>query len=228
MNRFMCLMLTLVLCLGCLMTAEAGEIVINNGLTVQSPEQFLGIRPCNTIYSETDHYCYLYSGRGIDGSSGRDDWNKMDDYVNALVASGYYRILEHEQDDYPFVEEYWTLQYIGPETITNTFGVRMNTSQQAAIIVQSYLKNIYVWYSLDVITADLEETQRRLNTTIFVVNSHSGSGDCLSCAGSGKCNPCGGSGTERNLLAGTRTWLVQDCSYCAGSGKCNACYGSGR
>ncbi len=51
---------------------------------------------------------------------------------------------------------------------------------------------------------------------------------CNSCTGSGRCTHCRGSGNERNLVAGTTEYLIQDCSHCLGSGKCQYCNGSGK
>jgi len=110
-------------------------------------------------------------------------------------------------------------------------------TEKAAIVVQSFHGDVYIFYSLDVITNDLEDTQYRLNKYINVVNpwsassSDSGSGgggsnghfetvevevDCPSCT-FGNCSICGGDGKYERY--GEVVSCNPDCGSCNGKGK---------
>ena len=84
-------------------------------------------------------------------------------------------------------------------------------TEKAAIVVQSFHGDVYIFYSLDVITNDLEDTQYRLNKYINVDNPR----------------PTGGSGGGGGTPIADHT--EERCSICGGSGKrtCSSCYGSG-
>lgn len=204
-------------------SAAKGQIAWDDGLSVMSPEQYLGIKPCDQIYQQDNWYCYTYTNRGYKwyrhGTSNPVDWYKMKEYVDALVASGYYEILQY---DMPYSDqEYWCLDYIGPGKVTKTFGVNRNTTQRAAIIVQSNLGDIRVYFSLDITAHDLDETQKRLGTDIFVKSNNNGPSilpTCDACNGSGDCTYCWGSGTDG--ITG------RDCAVCD-RGNCSYCHGSG-
>ena len=238
MKRFLTVLLALMLVLGLMVPSFAlaysndAPIVGNDGLLVMSPEEYLGIEECDKLYANSsDHYTYVYSERGMkDSRHGTDnpvDWYKMEDYIDALVDSGYYEVLEHEK---PLSgTDYWYLGYTGPGSVTRTFHFGTRVTTDAAIIIRSFYGNIEVAYSLDIMTNDIEETQSRLGKSIFVSDPSDGSGSkkCGRCYGSGNCSFCGGSGRDSNLLAGTTTWLSQDCLHCGGSGDCSLCYGSG-
>ena len=132
MKRFVAMILMMILCLSCLPLASAADIVSNKGLTVLSPEQYLGIEPCDTISTQDNWYKYQYTNRGLPwysyGTSNSVDWRRMEKYVNALVDSGYYVVLEHAHPNPE--EEYWCLGYVGPGSVTKTFGANGNTSRR--------------------------------------------------------------------------------------------------
>ena len=229
MKRFVAMILMMILCLSCLPLASAADIVSNKGLTVLSPEQYLGIEPCDTISTQDNWYKYQYTNRGLPwysyGTSNPVDWRRMEKYVNALVDSGYYVVLEHEHPNPE--EEYWCLGYVGPGSVTKTFGANGNTTQKAAIVVKSDLGDIGVYFSLDITVDDIDETQKRLGKSIFdePVNSGGGSSGgkstCLSCGGNGRHSACGGMGYYRRANG-----TIDDCSCFAG--YCPTCGGDGK
>ena len=229
MKRFVAMILMMILCLSCLPLASAADIVSNKGLTVLSPEQYLGIEPCDTISAQDNWYKYQYTNRGLPwysyGTSNSVDWRRMEKYVNALVDSGYYVVLEHEHPNPE--EEYWCLGYVGPGSVAKTFGANGNTTQKAAIVVKSDLGDIGVYFSLDITVDDIDETQKRLGKNVFdePVNSGGGSSGgkstCLSCGGSGRHSACSGMGYHRRANG-----TIDDCSCFAG--YCPTCGGDGK
>ena len=231
MKRFVAMILMMILCLSCLPLASAADIVSNKGLTVLSPEQYLGIEPCDTISTQDNWYKYQYTNRGLPwysyGASNPVDWRRMEKYVNALVDSGYYVVLEHEHPNPE--EEYWCLGYVGPGSVTKTFGANGNTTQKAAIVVKSDLGDIGVYFSLDITVDDIDETQKRLGKNVFDNSQNSGGGGgssggkstCLSCGGSGRHSACGGMGYHRRANG-----TIDDCSCFAG--YCPTCGGDGK
>ena len=227
MKRFVAMILMMILCLSCLPLASAADIVSNKGLTVLSPEQYLGIEPCDTISTQDNWYKYQYTNRGLPwysyGTSNSVDWRRMEKYVNALVDSGYYVVLEHEHPNPE--EEYWCLGYVGSGSVSKTFGANSNTTQKAAIVVKSDLGDIGVYFSLDITVDDIDETQKRLGKSIFdkPVDNSGGSSksDCLSCGGNGRHRACGGLGYYRNANG-----TIDDCSCFAG--YCPTCGGDGK
>jgi len=179
--------------------AEKKVIATNDGLTVLSPEQYLGIEPCDEIRADDDRYGYVYTDRGYvyhgSGTTNPVDWYRMEEYVNALVESGYYEILEHSSDT---EDAYWSLRYIGPAKVKRTFDLYYGMSDQAAITLRNFIGNIKVYYSRDIMTADIDETQQRLGTYYVDTPQNTSSGNlsgdrCTFCGGDGKCDECGGS-----------------------------------
>ena len=231
MKRFVAMILMMILCLSCLPLASAADIVSNKGLTVLSPEQYLGIEPCDTISTQDNWYKYQYTNRGLPwysyGAKNPVDWHRMEKYVNALVDSGYYVVLEHEHPNPE--EEYWCLGYVGPGSVTKTFGANGNTTQKAAIVVKSDLGDIGVYFSLDITVDDIDETQKRLGKNVFDNSQNSGGGGgssggkstCLSCGGNGRHSACGGMGYHRRANG-----TIDDCSCFAG--YCPTCGGDGK
>ena len=160
----------------------------------------------------------------------------MQDYVDALVESGYYEILEYKKissDD-----EYWALGYIGSGDVIREFGVSDKMTQKAAIVVRTSLGDIRVAFSKDILTADIETTQDRLGKYVVDIqrsatNGGSG-GNCSECGGDGKCNKCGGSmwvwDYEWVYVNGSpvsqRVNKMCNALYCTG-GKCSKCGGDG-
>lgn len=204
----------------------------NDGLLVMSAEEYLGIDACDHIYQQDNWYKYRYSNRGYkwydNGTDDPVDWYRMKDYVDGLVSSGYYEVLEHKGPDGD--EEYWCLGYTGPGSVRRTFGANLISTQKAAIVVESNLGDITVGYSLDVITSDLEDTQYRLGKNIFEPKPSGGGSSeewCIPCGGSGDCSDCGGTGEVRKHVAGTTDYIYQDCLSCFGSGDCRSCGGDG-
>ena len=227
MNMKRIITLMLALCMACLPMASADDIVTNKGMTVLSPEQYLDIDPCDTISAQDNWYKYQYTNRGLPwydyGTKNPVDWYRMESYVNALVKSGYYVVLEHEHPNPE--EEYWCLGYVGSGSVSKTFGANSNTTQKAAIVVKSDLGDIGVYFSLDITVDDIDETQKRLGKSIFdkpVDNSgDSSKSDCLSCGGNGRHRACGGVGYYRNAHG-----TIDDCSCFAG--YCPTCGGDGK
>lgn len=224
--------------------AEEEGIATNDGLTVLSPEQYLGIEPCDNLSTNDNEYAYVYTNRGYkyhsSGTSNPVDWYRMEEYVNALVDSGYYEILEHSSDT---DDAYWTLRYIGPAEVSNTFYLYYGRSDQAAIAVRNFIGDIKVWYSKDILTADIDETQQRLGRQVITTPadtsssaSHSVSSGsiCTECRGDGKCNECGGDmwvwkwETEYVNGSPVTKQVNKMCQavYCTG-GKCSKCGGDG-
>lgn len=218
MKQFLTVLLVLTLILGLMVPSVAlaysneAPIVGNDGLLVMSPEEYLGIDECDELYtSSSDHYTYVYTDRGIEyrdhGTDNPVDWYKMEDYIDALVDSGYYEVLEHEK---PLPgTDYWYLGYIGPGSVRRTFHIGTSVTTDAAIIIRSFYGDIEVAYSLDIMTNDIEETQSRLGKSIF------------------DSNPSGGNGGGGSTPSGGRT--EERCGICGGSGKrnCGSCFGSG-
>ena len=200
-------------------SATKGQIAWDDGLNVMSPEQYLGIKPCDQIYQQDNYYTYRYIDRGFEKYENKnlEDWYAMADYLNALIDSGYYKIIEHSSSERV---EYWCLGYTGFKSI-KVFGANRSSTQEAAIIIQSHFGDIYVWYSVDILTDDLDETQKRLGTDIFVKNNNDGPSilpTCDACNGSGDCTYCWGRGTDG--ITG------RDCAVCD-RGNCSYCHGSG-
>ena len=196
-----------------------------------SPEEYNDdIDACDSIGQQDNYYRYRYHNRGKEYSGDGDDmeWAKFETYVDALEDSGYYKVIANYDGEAGNTES-WYLEYTGPSFVKKTFKVNNKHTERAAIVVQSFHGDVYVFYSLDVITNDIEETQSRLGQNIFVSNSSGGSSSrqCDSCHGSGDCTFCGGSGKDDNLVAGTTTWLSQNCLHCGGSGDCTYCGGDG-
>lgn len=213
--------------------AEEKGIATNAGLTVLSPEQYLGIDPCDEIYRNDNSYTYKYSNRGYkyhgSGTSNPVDWYKMEEYVNALVESGYYEILEHSDDT---DDAYWTLRYIGPAKVKNTFYLYYGMSDQAAIAVRNFIGDIKVFYSKDILTADIDETQERLGKYVVGTQQSTSSGNsifdkrCSTCGGDGRCNSCGGSGQVWKW-AGDMYAYVRCTAFGCSGGSCSRCGGDG-
>ena len=202
------------------------HIVSNDGLSVMSPEQYLGIEPCDQIYQQDNYYVYKYIDRGFEKYGKEDknleDWYAMADYLNALIDSGYYKIIEHTISSTNRVE-YWCLGYTGAKTI-KVFGANKNSTQEAAILIQSHYGDICVRYSVDILTDDLDETQMRLGENLRLDDPAPSPDDpysiletCDVCNGDRKCRYCWGKGTD--ITGG-------DCAVCNG-GNCSACGGSG-
>lgn len=212
-------------------TAGTKAVATNDGLTVLSPEQYLGIDPCDEIYRDDNHYTYAYTDRGYkyhgSGTANPVDWYKMEEYVNALVESGYYEILEHSDDP---DDAYWTLRYIGPAEVKNTFYLYYGMSDQAAITLRNFIGDIKVRYSIDILTADIDETQQRLGEYVLGTQKSTSSSSsifadrCTQCGGDGRCNSCGGSGKIWKW-AGDMYAYVR-CTECSG-GTCTRCGGDG-
>lgn len=253
MKRFVCLILTLVLCTGCLMMAGASEIATNGGLRVLSPEQYLGIDPCSYVdvckRKADNWYSYNYSGRGLKykDKGNNADWRRMEDYVEALVDSGYYKIIDHEKKE-EGSEEYWRLSYTGSKNVGKIkLGYVVDYEwNDIAIEIESYVGSFTVYYSMDIITDDLDETQKRTGRDIGISeediddstietndnnnkntnkdnrenrnDSYDTKTRCSFCGGDGKrdCTGCSGKG-------------YNTCGGCNGSGdrRCGSCYGTG-
>lgn len=220
-------------------------IVGNDGLLVMSPEEYLGIESCDDLYQDDISYSYQYTDRGYEwhgeGTSNPVDWYKIEDYVDALVASGYYEICDYRDEGE--TQDYYSLSYIGPGSVKRTF-TALNSAKRGAIFIRNWLGDINIYYSLDITTNDLEDTQYRLNEYIFGIdpNSNDDSGDdprptarptekpperCSICGGSGErnCSTCGGSGytgygSDRHKCPSF------NCHY--GKVKCWTCGGDGK
>lgn len=217
------------------------NVATNDGLTVMSPEQFLGIDPCDNLSADDTRYAYVYTNRGYKyhdyGTTLPVDWFQMEEYVNALVKSGYYEILEQSVDP---DDAYWLLGYIGPAEIKNTFSLYSGKTNQTAIALRNFIGDIKVYYSKDILTTDINETQQRLGKQ--VVDTYSSAtrstapfgSPCTYCGGDGKCNRCNGKGSgyryETEYVNGVPVTksVYKTCygSYCD-DGKCSECGGDG-
>ena len=204
-------------------SAAKGQIAWDDGLSVMSPEQYLGIKPCDHIYQQDNYYGYRYINRGFkkygDKSKNCEEWYAMEDYLNALIESGYYEVIEHTISSTKD-KEYWCLGYTGSKAI-HLFGADRKSTQSAAIVIISAYGDFYVRYSVDILTDDLDETQKRLGTDIFVKSNNNGPSilpTCDACNGSGDCTYCWGRGTDG--ITG------RDCAVCD-RGNCSYCHGSG-
>lgn len=231
------LFLCFVLPCGALGISEKSVIVDKEGLVVLSPEEYLGIDPCDRIHQQDNWYTYKYSDRGYKwydhGTDNPVDWYRMKEYVDALIQSGDYQLLLHKKPDDD--EGYWYLGYTGSGAVERTFSMRTSISGQVAIIVLMSIGDINVYYSLDIATNDLEDTQTRLDTYIYDMNpdllpqptnSNGGSSghwetvevevDCPSCT-FGRCSVCGGDGKYERY--GEVVSCDRDCGSCDGKGK---------
>jgi len=207
----------------------------NDGLLVMSPEEYNDdIDDCDTIGQQDNYYTYRYINRGkvYDGDGDDAEWDNFEEYVDALADSGYYKVVANYDGESGNTEA-WYLEYTGPGSVRRTFKVDSDHKEKAAIVVQSFRGDVYVFYSLDVITNDIEDTQYRLNNYINVVNPKPTSGgggggssghwetveeevDCPSCT-FGNCSICGGSGKYERY--GTIQYCDPNCSSCDGKGK---------
>ena len=184
-------------------------IVGNNGLLVMSPEQYLGIEPCNGIYADNGCYVYKYDAYGSD-----EKWAIMKSYVQALVDSGYYEISNHSKSS---TSENFELRYIGPaEIVRGSFDIK----------VRSYVGfcNVRWRISNNVAPDDLEEKKIYFGIDDDPNPDDDNSDDdsilktCKVCNGDRKCTYCRGKGTD-GITGG-------DCAVCF-NGTCPACNGTG-
>lgn len=222
--------------------ALVDDLATNDGLTVKSPEQFLEVDPCTDITHEGGNwYKYTYANKGLKWKSHGDPtaWKVFETYVDMLVDTGYYKLLEHGKPDDDV--EFWCLGYTGSGSVKKTFKVGY-TNTYAAIVVRCNLGDAEVYFSLDITADDLDETQARLGKSIGlredgkdVTSTKDGNTKCTYCDGDGKCNRCDGKGsgfqneTEYvNGLPVTKS-VYKACygSYCD-NGKCSMCGGDGR
>ena len=187
-------------------------IVGKDGLLVMSPEQYLGIKPCDRLVVSYDGcYNYHYKGYGweYEGDGSDENWAMMVSYVEALVDSGYYEISDHRESS---SSERWMLRYIGPaEIIRGTYDIQ----------VQSSIGNCIVMYRISTVAAaDLQEKLIYFNVVDPNPQPDNPSiwKTCSVCNGDKKCRFCRGKGTD-GITGG-------DCAVCVG-GKCYACNGTG-
>ena len=250
MKRLMVSLLTLMLCMAPLaVQAETlreyatrlKSIATNDGLTVMSPEEFLSIDPCDNLSKADTHYTYVYTNRGYKyhnyGTTIPVDWFQMQEYVNALVESGYYEIMEYSSDP---DDAYWLLGYTGPATVKNTFSLHHGMTDRTVIALRNFIGDIKVYYSKDILTTDIDETQQRLGK--YVVDTYSSAtassttsdSACTYCGGDGKCDRCGGDmwywDYEWVYVNGSpvsqRVNKMCQATYCTG-GACSKCGGDG-
>ena len=189
-------------------------IVGNDGLLVMSPEQYLGIEPCNGIYADKGCYVYEYDAYAAEwGGYGSDEkWAIMKSYVQALVDSGYYEISNHSKSS---TSENFELRYIGPaEIVRGSFDIKVH-SYAGFCDVRWRISN-------NVTPDDLEEKK-----IYFGIDDDQNPADddnpsilktCGVCNGDRKCRYCNGRGTD-GITGG-------DCAVCFG-GNCYACNGTG-
>ena len=175
--------------------------------------------------------------------------------MDAWVASGYYKVVEYRKPkEY---HESWSLLYIGPGSAKRTFKIGTGMSEKATIIVRSFIGDISVYYSLDVITNDIEDTQYRLNEYVFDGYSDTSergtstwnpspsnttttrTKDCTRCNnGKVSCTQCNGRGYFEQRVSvpnysgkGSKYETVkEDCGKCRGlkTQDCSACDGRGK
>lgn len=242
MKRLISLLLVL-LCLPTVL-ASAGKvdedgyeygIVKNDGLIVKSLEHFasewIEMKPCDRVFQEDNWYCYQYQDRGLKwlrhGEENAETWGFAERYADALCSTGYFEPLTSDvQED----EVFYLLTYVGPGQISNTFNIKNSHPSGAAIVIASYLGNINIYYSLDITTADLQETTQRLNITLYTSGTSDDpwEHDCVECGFDGSCNYCGGMGQIYTLIAGTNSYTWQTCTNVnCQNGRCRVCGGDG-
>ena len=243
MKRILSIVLAMLCMLPVMATADRTDeegyeygIVRNDGLLVKSLEHYasewIEMPPCDRIFQEDNWYCYQYRDRGLQWSrhGGKDPeaWGFAERYADALCSTGYYEPLRSDiQDD----EVFFVLAYVGPGRVSETFSIRRSDPSGAAIVVASYMGDINIYYSRDIMTSDLNETQERLGTDIYI----SGGGtddpwehDCITCGFDGTCNTCGGTGQVYRSVPGTNDYVWQTCTAnnCQ-NGRCRECGGDG-
>ena len=215
-------------------TTYTAPIAGNDGLLVMPMEEcFSGITR-SYMYVDDNYYGYRYieQGRYYDGE-GSDEYREMYvDYVDALVDSGYYTLIEHSENS---LHEIWCLGYTGNADLEE-FRVRTDQTDDAVIIIQLLFEDGYVYYSQDIATTNLEEAAEASG----LLNGSSGGGSsssydnekdgfsCPRCYGHGKstCTTCWGTGQvdDSSMSSGRST-----CRDCRGMGNdtCDYCDGSG-
>lgn len=210
-------------------------VVKDDGLTVKSLEHFasewIDMEPCDRVFQEDNWYCYQYKDRGLKwGRHGEIDpelWAYAERYADALCSTGYYEPLKSDiKED----EVFFLLAYAGPGKVNETFIIRNSLPYSAAIVIASYMGNINIYYSIDITTADLEATAKRLDIDIYINGNPDDpwDHDCTECGFDGSCNYCGGTGQIYTLIAGTNSYTWQTCTNLnCQNGRCTVCGGDG-
>lgn len=211
--------------------------VKNDGLLVRSLEDYTSsmgteLAPCNSIFQEKNYYCYEYSKRALPYKKKPGDsltWSWAQAYAEMLCLTGYFQQVQPNVQRNS--EVFYLLEYVGPGEVKNTFSIR-KSDPKAAIVVASYWGDLKIYYSIDILTTDLDETQERLGKNISVngkSNDDPWEHNCIVCGFDGKCDTCGGSGQVYNWVPGTNEYVWQTCTayYCQ-NGSCQACGGDGK
>lgn len=212
-------------------------LVKENGLLVRSLESMVyaygdEIPLCDYVFQEDNWYCYQYTDYGLEWlrNGGKDDyvWNWAQGYADALCMTGYY---EPSKSDVQSDEVFYILRYIGPGEITETFSIRKSDPDDAAIVIASYLGNVQIYYSMNIVTDDLAETAERLGVYMGMTSGDTDDPwehDCVVCGFDGSCNTCGGTGQVFRLVPGTNDYVWQTCTDAnCRNGSCGVCGGDG-
>ena len=215
------------------------DLVKNEGMMVKSLDHFVRFFwpdwpvKCDRLDVGENWYCYQYRHYGLKwaNNGGKDTdklqvWESAKTYVTALWATGYFDIIKTDIKDN---EAFYILKYIGPGEVNETFRVRKN-DPKGNIVVASYLGHVQIYYCTDIVTADLQETAKRLDVDFSSTDDPDDpwEHDCIVCGFDGKCNNCNGTGKVRKLVPGTRDYLWQTCtSVNCQNGKCTVCDGDG-
>ena len=246
MKRLLVVIIILSLCIMPMaaLAAETDEdgfeygLVKENGLIVKSLNGLTAsfgveIPPCDCVIQEDNWYCYQYSDYGLkwlrNGGKDPQVWNWAQNYADGLCMTGYY---EPIKSDVKSDEAFYLLRYIGSGDLTETFCIRNSDPDDAAIVIASYLGDVKIYYSRDIVTSDLEETADRLGIYIGSTGRNSADDpwehDCVACGFDGSCNVCGGSGQVYSLVPGTNDYVWQNCTdvNCR-NGRCGVCGGDG-
>ena len=201
-----------------------------NGLLVMAPEEYNSNIPSVTsLGAQDNYYQYRYIDCGHDGDKS-SKWKLFEDYAYALVETGYFEITEYVKNN-KFNTIY--LRYTGPETITNTFGIRTDDRKDSAIIIDSLSDDAWVFFSLDIVANNLEEVmeEKGFSSPSSGGSSDSGSPErnCAKCSGyrTVKCSTCWGTGQQNSPTTSTGKIACRGCGG-RGSVTCNACGGSGK
>ena len=206
-----------------------------NGLLVMAPEEYNSNIPGTiSLSAEDNFYSYKYADCGFEiyGDGNNEMWELFKDYKDALIATGYYELIDYDKND---LHETFCLGYVGPETVTETFGGIGCETNDACIVFESLLGEAWVKFSLDIVVNNLEEVmeEKGYSTPGSSTGGSSGSStperNCAKCSGyrTVKCSTCWGTGQQNSPTTSTGKIACRGCGG-RGSVTCSACGGSGK
>lgn len=214
--------------------AYVPPVADDDGLLVMPIDEYLdGLTlSCATRESGSNHYGYHYLGQGrYYGGGGSDEYRAMyERYVNDLVATGYYTLLEHSEDS---LSETWRLGYTGDAAL-ETFTVWRDQADDAVIVVDLLFDDANVYYSADILTTNYSQVVKsndanggaaddrgEIDTSMTCPRCHGyGTQQCTLCWGSGQVSDDSMS-TGRSTCPRCRGRGYETCDYCDGNGTIN-------